>query len=109
MIHRIITFSIVSARFRTKRGLFLFLAHSYSYVINFCRDVVSIPEYIEDGKNLCEETVKDMQDENKIMTKEKVPAFVISRYEKVCHRLSSPFVGTNHYFYQYGASLSFAF
>lgn len=60
-----------------------------------------------DGKNLCEETVKDMSDDgNKIMTKEKVPAFVISRYEQECHRLSAPFSELSYMYYPYGISLS---
>ena len=59
-----------------------------------------------DGKNLCEETIKDMSDDgNKIMTKEKVPAFVISRYEQECHRLSAPFSELSYMYYPYGISL----
>lgn len=63
---------------------------------------MKIPEYIVDGKNLCEETIKDMEGDNKIMTREKVPAFLISRYEKECHRLSAPFSELGYLYYPYG-------
>ena len=70
---------------------------------------MKIPEYIVDGKNLCEETIKDMSDDgNKIMTKEKVPAFVISRYEKECHRLSAPHNQLGYMYYPYGIFSRFA-
>lgn len=63
---------------------------------------MKIPEYMVDGKNICEETVKEQGDEGKQMTKEKVPAFVITQSEQSCHRLSAPFNLLTNRYYPYG-------
>ena len=75
-------------------------------MFNVCRDVVNIPSYVVDGTNLCQETVHDIQDEQMIMSSDPVPAFMITRSENVCHRLSKKYSEMSNIFYNYGIYLS---
>ena len=79
--------------------------NSCSFVFNVCRDVVSIPSYVEEGTNLCKETVHDIEDGQYIMASDPVPAFMITTSEMTCHRLSQKYSELSNIFYSYGIHL----
>lgn len=86
----------------TIRIAFCIIANYYSFVFNVCRNVVAIPRDSTGGKG-CEKTVHDQDEEgHDIMDDSIVPAFLVSKSDATCNRVSSSIEKGNVDFKLYG-------